>query len=64
MEEIDINRAGLSHVNDDRIAALLTLRENPMVKQMNEQSRYVRKWFIFIAIFALSLSKEKISNRC
>ncbi|CAF4650358.1 unnamed protein product [Rotaria sp. Silwood1] len=56
MFENDINQAGLSQINHDRISKLLIYHENPMIKMMNEQSRYIRKWFLFIAILALCLN--------
>ncbi|CAF2041332.1 unnamed protein product [Rotaria magnacalcarata] len=56
MLEDDINRAGLSRVNNDRLLELLTVLENPLIEKTNEQSRYVRKWFLFIAVFALCLN--------
>ncbi|CAF3225962.1 unnamed protein product, partial [Rotaria sp. Silwood2] len=59
MLESDINQAGLSKINHDRISKLLIRHENPMIEMMNEQSKYVRKWFLFIAVFALILSKLK-----
>ncbi|CAF4615540.1 unnamed protein product [Rotaria sp. Silwood2] len=55
MLESDINQAGLSKINHDRISKLLIRHENPMIEMMNEQSKYVRKWFLFIAVFALIL---------
>ena len=57
MIEDDLNRAGLSKINNDRISTLLIQNENSMIEMTNEQSRYVRKWFLFIAILALSLSE-------
>ncbi|CAF3918780.1 unnamed protein product, partial [Rotaria sordida] len=56
MLESDINQAGLSYVNHDRILKLLINHKNPMIEMMNEQSRYIRKWFLFIAVFALCLN--------
>lgn len=45
----EITRAGLIEIYSHR--------ENPHFEFVDIQSRYIRKWFVFIAILALSLRK-------
>lgn len=47
MHSEEITRAGLTEMH--------AYRATPHFELVDVQSRYVRKWFVFIAIFALSL---------
>ena len=67
MSEEEIRRAGFSRSHEERLAALHSHQDDPILQLTNQQSRYTRKWFLFIAIFALSLREchryEPISRR-
>lgn len=56
MSEDEINLAGLSQLNKERLLKLLAVQENSTIETTNQQSRYARKWFLFIATLAISLS--------